>query len=66
MGVTNIQWQKGMLLKYKVDEMMPYKVIEDAKKILCSWGITLPKEISVILSDDPNCHMCQSKRICTK
>lgn len=66
MGLTNVQWQKGVLLKYEVDKMMPYKVIEDAKKILCSWGIILPQEISVVLSDDPNCHMCQSKCICAK
>jgi hypothetical protein len=66
MGLKNVQWQNGVLLKYKLDEMMPYKVIEDAKKILCSLGVTLPKEINVVLSDDPNCHMCQSKRICEK
>lgn len=63
MGLTNIQWQKEMLLEYKVDERMPYQVIEDAQHLLYSWGISLPKEISVVLSDDPNCHMCQSKRM---
>lgn len=65
MGLTHVQCEKKMLLKYNVDERMPYKVIEDAKEVLSHWGIILPKEVSVVLSDDPNCHchMCQSKNV---
>lgn len=63
MGLTHVQWEKKMLLKYNVDERIPYKVIEDAKEVLSHWGVTLPKEVSVVLSDDPNCHMCQSKHL---
>lgn len=64
MGLTQVQRQQRVLFQYNVDEMMPYKVIEDAKKALCCWGIKLPTEIDVVLSDDPNRHMCQSIRIC--
>ena len=63
MGLPHVQRQKKMLLKYAADERMPYKVIKDAKEVLNHWGITLPKEVCVVLSDDPNCHMCQSKHI---
>lgn len=63
MGLIHIQPQEKILLEYNVDEMMPFKVIEDAKKVIRQWGISLPKEVSVVLSDDPNCHMCQSKYI---
>lgn len=63
MGVTHVQHGKKITLHYDVDGQMPYKVIKDATKILGSRGILLPKEVNVILSDDPNCHMCQSKPI---
>jgi hypothetical protein len=60
MGLTHIQCDKKILLKYDVDDRMPFKVIEDAKEVLSHWGILLPDEVSVILSDDLNCHNCQS------
>lgn len=63
MGLIHIQVQEEILLEYNVDDMMPHKVIEDAKKVISQWGISLPNEVSVVLSDDPNCHMCQSKYI---
>lgn len=63
MGLTQVQCEKKMLLKYNVDETMPYKIIEDAKEVLSYWNIIMPTEVSVVLSDDPNCHMCQSKHI---
>lgn len=62
-GVTHVQYRKKMILHYDVDDWMPYKVIKDATKILSSWGVLFPKEINVILSDNPNCHMCQSKPV---
>ena len=63
MGLTHVQSRKKQLLAYDVDCRMAYKVIKDATEILCDWGVILPREVNVILSDDPNCHMCQSKPI---
>lgn len=43
MGLIHVQWGKKMLLKYDVDERMPYKVIEDAKEVLRSLGHNFAK-----------------------
>lgn len=63
MGISPIQPQGNLILSYNIDDKMAFRVVADAVKELKKWGIRLPKTVDVILSDDPNCHMCQSKRI---
>ena len=45
------------MLSYEIHEEMAESVVSDAVGILRQWGVTLPKGIPVVLSDDVNCHM---------
>lgn len=59
MGIVNVQEQEKELLSYPVDAAMPGRVLADARNRLERWGVALPEEMSVVLVDDPNCHMCR-------
>lgn len=60
MGVSAAQAQEKRVFVYPVDEAMPVKVLEDAARELRRWGIPLPQDSCVVLSGDPNCHMCNT------
>ena len=49
--------QEKRMLSYEIHEEMAEMVVSDAVGILRQWGVTLPKGIPVVLSDDVNCHM---------
>lgn len=63
MGVSGIQPQPGITLRYHTDQSMPSRVLDDAVKQLSAWGIALPKTIKLTMSNDPNCHMCRTEKI---
>lgn len=60
MGVSGVKPQEKRTLRYTADENMPHQVASDAVRILHSWGAALPDSVSIILSEDPNCHMYQA------
>jgi len=58
MGVQTSVYQVEEILKYDEPETMSECVVFDALTELRKWGVTLPEEINLVYSDDPNCHMC--------
>lgn len=66
MGLVDIYPQKKTVLEYSVNDRTPFRVVDEAVKVLVSWGVSFPKDLRVLLSNDPNCHMCQSIKICAE
>lgn len=61
MGVAAPVVQEAQAMPpFSMDDNLPHRLLAQSVKILRTWGVSLPEEITLVFSADPNCHMLQS------
>ena len=56
--------KKAETMKYEICDQMAANVLTDAVRLMKDWGVLLPEDSKIVLSDDINCHMCQVENLC--